>query len=192
MVNDSISPLEVIAALNEAGVRFLLVGAYGLVGWTKSSRATEDVDVIVPAKQHKKAVRTLLVAFPHLDLDDNPAVARLRDRETKEAIIDVIKPYQQLFQTALKNTHSVQSGEQSYNIPSLEMALTMKFAAMISPSRSDEKKHIDAHDFIRMIKVNTEISLEKVSELGEFVYPGGGKELLEKIAQVRQGQTLQI
>jgi hypothetical protein len=192
MVNAAIPPLEVISVLNSAKVKFVLMGAYALVGWTKTARATEDVDVVVTAKHHKKAIRALLAAFPQLELDDHPAVSRLRERESGSVAIDVIKSYQELFQVALKNTHPVTSGSETYRIPSLSMALTLKFAAMISPGRSDEKKHSDAGDFIRMVKMNAEIDLEELSALGEYVYPGGGKELVEKVDQVRAGKTLQL
>ena len=192
MVKNAIPPLEVIGVLNRAGVHFMLVGAYALVGWTKLARATEDVDVIVTARQCKKALKALLTAFPHLQLDDQPAVARLRDRESGDLVIDVIKPWQELFRVALKNTDSVSSEGQTYKIPSLEMGLAMKFAAMISPSRNDFKKHIDAADFILMVRNNPDIDLKKLETLGDSVYLQGGKELLEKVGQVRAGITLQI
>src|SRR5438477_5113005 len=76
----AVSPYEVIAALNEAGVSFVLVGAYGLGGWIKKVRATEDVDIIVAAKHHKKAIKSLLEAFTHLEVDDQTVVTRLRDQ----------------------------------------------------------------------------------------------------------------
>src|SRR5207244_3006268 len=86
-----VSPQKVIAILNKVGVSFVLVGAYGLVGWTKKPRATVDVDVVVAAKHHKKAMNALLAAFPHLEEDDHPVVTRLRDRESKDVVIDVRK-----------------------------------------------------------------------------------------------------
>jgi hypothetical protein len=155
-------------------------------------RATQDVDVLVAARGHKKAVRTLLAAFPHLEADDHPAVTRLRDRDTKALAVDVIKPNQDLFRAALKNTHVVESGGERYLIPSLEMALALKFAPMVSPNRADEEKHIDAHDFITMVKVNPDIDLDKLAELGELVYPGGGKELVDKVGAVRRGEKLHL
>jgi hypothetical protein len=188
----AVSPNEVIALLNDAGISFVLVGAYGLVGWTKKPRATEDVDVIVAAKHQRKAVRALLAAFAHLEEYDLPVVTRLRDRESKTVAIDVMKPNQQLFREAFKHTCSVTLEGQTYRIPSLEMAIAMKFAPMISLTRSDEHKYQDASDFITIIKANPSIDLEKLAELGELVYPGGGQELVEKVRQVRAGETLKL
>ncbi len=191
-VKHMIAPLDVIAVLNNAKVQFMLVGAHGLSGWTKKPRATEDVDVLVATRHHKKALRALLEAFPHLDSKDLPVVTRLRDRETGAVAIDVMKPLQNPYTVALKNTHTVTADDQTYKVPSLEMALVMKFAAMISLYRDDAKKYMDAHDFIQIVQVNPELDLEQLSELGEYVYPGGGKEIVEKVRQVRSGERMNL
>jgi hypothetical protein len=191
-VPKAILPAEVIAILNKAGINFMLVGAHGLGGWTKKPRATQDVDIVVTARHLKKAVRILLEAFPHLEAADFEVVTRLRDRETREVAIDVRKPNQPLYRAALKHTHKVRPGGQSYQVPSLEMALAMKFAPMVSPIREDAKKYMDAHDFILIVKANPDIDLEKLAELGDLVYPEGGKELLEKVRQVRAGEKLNL
>jgi hypothetical protein len=189
-VMDAIAPLDVITVLNGAGINFVLVGAYGLAGWTKKPRATEDVDVVVAARHHKKALKALLAAFPHLEADDHEVVTRLRDRETRDVAVDVMKPNQALYRETFKHAVSIRSGQQEYRIPSLEMALAMKFAPMISLTRDDAKKYMDAHDFIQMVRVNPDIDLEKLSELGDLVYPGGGQEIVEKVRQVRAGEKL--
>lgn len=191
-VANLITPLQVIAVLNAASVRFMLVGAHGLGGWTQTPRATEDVDVLVAARGHKKAVRALLAAFPHLEDEDQEVVTRLRNRENQKVAIDVLKPNQPLYREALKHAAVVQSGGQSYQVPTLEMALAMKFAPMISLAREDKKKHLDAHDFIQMVEVNANIDLEKLAALGDLVYPGGGQELVEKVRQVRAGEKLNL
>jgi hypothetical protein len=189
-VENLITPLEVIKVLNKAGVKFMLVGAHGLGGWMRKPRASEDVDVLVAMRSQKKALSALLAAFPYLDADDHPFVTRLRERESKTVRIDIMKPNQDLFREALRHTHTVQSEGQTYKIPSLEMALAMKFAPMISLNRADIDKHLDAHDFGHIIKSNENIDLEKLAELGDLVYPGGGKEIVKKVRQVRAGEKL--
>jgi hypothetical protein len=188
----AIPPSDVIAVLQKAGVSFVLVGAYGLGGWIKKPRATEDVDVIVAARHHKKAIKALLAAFARLEADDLPVVTRLRDRETHEVAIDVMKPNQQLFREVFKHTHTVSSEGQTFRIPSLEMALAMKFAPMISLHRRDADKLLDAHDFMYLVEANPQIDLKKLSELGDLVYAGGGKELIEKVRQARAGEKLNL
>ena len=191
-MENAISPLEVIAVLNRSGISFILVGAHGLGGWRKRARATEDVDVIVALRQHKKAVKALLAAFTHLTPEELPVVTRLRDRQTQEVAIDVMKPNQELFREAFKHTHTVQAKGQTYRIPSLEMALAMKFAPMISLNRKNKDKLLDAHDFMYMVDANPDIDLERLAELGELVYPGGGKEIVDKVDQVRRGEALKL
>ena len=188
----AIPPAEVIAVLQRAGISFVLVGAYGLSGWIRKPRATEDVDVVVAAKHHKKAIKALLSAFAHLEADDQAVVTRLRDRETGEVAIDVMKPNQQLYREVFKHTQSISSEGQTFRIPSLEMALAMKFAPMISLYRADIDKYQDAHDFGRMVISNPDVDFEKLAELGDLVYPGGGKEIVEKVGQVRAGEKLKL
>jgi hypothetical protein len=187
-----ITPLAVIRVLNAAKVRFMLLGAYAIGGWTREPRATKDVDVLVATRGHRKAVRALLAAFPHLQAEEHPVVTRLRDPETGSIVIDVMKPNQSLYQDALKHTHTVESEGQKYSIPSLEMALAMKFSAMISLSRSDDKKLYDAGDFVRVVKANPSIDMERLHALGQLVYNGGGDEIVEKVRDVRAGKKLRI
>ena len=101
-----------------------------------------------------------------------------------------MKTNQPLFAAGFKNAEKTSVEKQSCKIPSLEMALAMKFAPMVSIVRADYKKYMDAADFIRIVNVNPEIDLAKLEELGNLVYPGGGKEVLEKVRQIRAGEKL--
>jgi hypothetical protein len=187
-----IKPMDVIRVLNAAKVRFMLLGAHGIGGWIGKPRATEDVDVLVGTRGHKKAVRALLAAFPHLQAEDNPVVTRLRDPETGTIVIDVMKANQPLYHDALKYTHTVESEGQRYQIPSLELALATKFAAMISLSRAKRDKLQDARDFMYIVDMNPNIDLVKLHALGQLVYNGGGDEIVEKVRQVRAGEMLTL
>ena len=191
-VKNIIPPLAVITILNKERIPFMLLGAHGYGGWMQKPRATEDVDILVGARYHKKAVRVLIQAFPQLEAEEHHVVMRLLDRTTRIVLIDVMQPNQQLFREALKHAHWVTSEGQRYRIPSLEMALTMKFAPMVSLHRKDKDKFQDAHDFMYIVDSNPDIDLEKLAELGDLVYPGGGKEIVEKVRQVRAGERLQL
>jgi hypothetical protein len=187
-----IRPEDVIRVLNAAKVSFTLVGAHGLGGWTGKPRATEDVDVVVGPRHVKKAVTALTKAFPNLVVDDHPAVVRLRDRETGAVSIDVMKPNQDVIRAALKNTREVRSGRLRYKVPSLEMALALKFAPMVSLNRSELDKQQDAVDFGRIVLANSNIDLDTLAKLGELVYPSGGKEIVEMVRRVRAGEPLTL
>jgi hypothetical protein len=187
-----IAPLDVITALNRNKISFVLVGLHGLGGWMHEPRATQDVDVIVASRHHKKAVRILLDEFRNLEPVEHPAVTRLHYKETNQVAIDVMKSDQQLFRDVFKQTEKVRIGREEYRIPCLEMAIAMKFAPMVRPHRKDEDKYQDAHDFILMVKANPNIDHEKLAELGDSVYSGGGSELLEMVRRVRAGEKLNL
>jgi hypothetical protein len=191
-VPNLITPLEVIRILNAARVKFMLLGAHGLGGWMGKPRATEDVDVLIGARGHKKAVGALLTAYPHLQAEEHEVVTRLRDPETGTIVIDVMKPNQPLYRDALKFTHTVQSGGQTYQIPSLELALATKFAAMISLTRADRDKFQDVRDFMYIVDNNPDIDLAKLHLLGQLVYNGSGDEVVEMVRKVRAGEKLTL
>ena len=184
--------LDIVRVLNEARIRFVLVGAYGLSGWRQKPRATEDVDVVVAARQLKKAVKALLEAFPHLEAVDLPGVTRLRKHGTEDVVIDVMKPLQQPYREVFKYTEVVTTEGQTYRVPSLEMALVMKFAAMTSPYRAESAKHQDAHDFILMVENNPGYDREELAELGSLIYPDGGKDVVEMARKVLAGEKLNL
>jgi hypothetical protein len=187
-----IAPIEVIRILNKAKISFVLVGAYGLAGWRKESRATEDVDVVVSAKQVKKAVKVLLEAFPKLDAVDLPVVVRLKDRESLDVCIDVMKPVQQPYREVFKHTHSVTDQGHTYRVPSLAMAIVMKYSAMSSLYRADADKFQDAHDFILMVRANPDLEKSKLAELASLLYEDGGRDILEMVRKVQAGEKLII
>jgi hypothetical protein len=101
-----------------------------------------------------------------------------------------MKPNQPIIHAALKHTQTVQSGRLTYKVPSLEMALALKFAPMDSLYRAELDKQQDAVDFGRIVLNNPDLDLEKMSALGELVYPGGGKEIVELVRRVRAGEQI--
>lgn len=189
-VPDSIPLVEVIRVLNGAKVSFVLVGDHGLASWRGKPRATEDVDVVVAVRHLKKAVTALTTAFPDLETMEMPAVIRLKHRRTETVAVDLMKPLQQPYREAFKHTRVVKIGSESVRIPSLEMALVMKFSAMTSLYRADEDKYQDAHDFIRMVKNNEGFDMEKLVTIANRIYPEAGKDVADLIAKVVGGEKL--
>lgn len=187
-----ITPGQVVSVLNQHKIPFVLVGMHGLGAWMRKPRATQDVDVVVAARHVKKAVRILLNAFPALRAEDTPVVTRLKHKDSGEVLIDVMKPLQPPHRDIFKHTIKVEERGNVYRIPTLEMGLVMKFAPMVSLNRQDEDKFQDAHDFIRMVKNNPEIDFAKLEALGDLVYNGGGKEILEFVRRVRAGEKLSL
>jgi predicted nucleotidyltransferase len=188
-VEKIVTPLEVIGVLNRQKISFVLVGAHAVGGWTRMPRATSDVDLVVAERQIKKATRALLAEFPQLEARDEEVVVRLQDRASHEVLIDLIKP-RSIYRASFKYTHAVSQGGQDYRIPSLEMALATKFAAMVSPNRQDDRKHQDAADFIRIVRENADVDFDTLTQLGELIYGGAGAELCEMVQKVRAGEKL--
>jgi hypothetical protein len=183
-------PTDVIAVLNAAGVRFILMGNYGISGWRGEERATQDVDVLVGQRDHRKAVRAIHAAYPELEIADSTVVTRFLDPRTQTPLIDLMKPTQPLFKVAFRQTVLV---EGSYRIPNLEFALACKFAAMVSPYRQEKKKLLDAADFMEIVDHNpTAIRLDRLRQLGERVYPGGGDEIIRLVEDASAGRRLEF
>jgi predicted nucleotidyltransferase len=183
-----IAPADVIAVLHEAGVRFVLMGNYGITGWRGEARATEDVDILVRTRDHRKAVRAIQDAFPQLQVVDYPVVTRFLDPVTKAPLIDLMKPNQPLFKVAFRQTVLDAEG---YLIPNLEFALACKFAAMVSPNRQERKKYLDAADFMAIVESNAPaIRLDRLRRLGERVYPGGGAEIIGLVEDAKAGRRI--
>jgi hypothetical protein len=185
-----IAPADVIAVLNGAVVRFILMGNYGITGWRGEARATEDVDILVRSRDHRKAVQAIGEAFPRLRVEDFPVVTRFLDPMTAVPLIDLMKPNQLLFKVAFRQTVLDAEG---YLIPNLEFALACKFAAMVSPHRADEKKFLDAADFTSIVKKNLPaIRRPRLRRLGERVYPGGGAEIVGLVEDIKAGRRIEF
>lgn len=187
-----IPPLDVFRVLNAVNVRFLLVGIHALGGWMREPRTTPAVDILVGLRLSRRVVRVLLASFPLLRAEEHDDQTRLRDAETGQVLIEVMKANQPLYRAAFRHGHAVNWENQDYQIPSLELALTMKFAAMISATRDYADKHFDAHDFLCMVQSNADIDQRKVHALGQLVYNGGGDEIVEKVRKVRAGEKLTL
>jgi hypothetical protein len=185
-----IKPEEIIRLLNKAKVRFVLMGTYGINGYRYQTRATQDVDILVWAKDHDKAVAILRASYPRLKFEDFPVVNRFLDPKTGKPLIDVMKPENESLQAAFK--YSVWVGK-SHLIPDLEMALVSKFAAMVSPNRILSKKLLDGADFADMVETNlSKIDLRKLRRLGEKVYKGGGQEIIQLVDDIKAGRPLRF
>jgi hypothetical protein len=181
---------NVIAALNRAGIRPVLMGTHGLGGYRSEARATQDVDVLVASREVRKAVRLLEEAFPYLEVVDLPAVVRFVNPVSQNVVLDVMKPNQEAVQVVFRNTIRV---GKTHRIPTLEMALASKFVAMLSPTRKYAKKLVDLGDFVDVVQHNRQVlDLEKLRRLGDKVYPNGGKRLLEMVADIDAGRTIRI
>lgn len=122
-------------------------------------------------------------------LDDQTVVTRFIDPSSQEVVIDLMKPIN-LFQHAFDNSLKLSTGHQ---VPNLEMAIALKFSALVSRNRPEEKLHLDASDFIQIVKRNRDrVDLDRLCRLGDAVHPEGGGELLKMVEDVIAGRRLRV
>lgn len=191
-VPNYVKPLDLISALDAAGVRSFLAGSHGMGGWRQKPRAAREVVLLVAARNHTKAVRTLLAAFPHLKAEEGDLVTTLRAPDPVGVVVEVLKPVQPLLKRALVKTHTVLVEGRTLRIPSLECALALLFERMIRLDWSKAEMHEHAGDFLRIVGVNPDIDLKELAALGELVNEGAGVEVVETVTRVRAGEKLNL
>ena len=180
----NIGPQEVIDVLVAAGVKkWVLMGLHGSVGYLTQPRATQDVDVMIPYSERKRAVKAIRSAWPNLIVRELSQVVRFLDPADlgpdgkPKAVIDVMQPWGKFQETILKQ-HVLVDEETQHRIPTLEAALVAKYAAMVSPHRDREKREYDAGDFRRMVRGNYDrIRRDELRRLADEVWEGAGAEI---------------
>jgi hypothetical protein len=181
-----ITPEKVIAVLNDAGIRFVLMGTHGIGGWRSEARATDDIDFLIQKRYHRKAIRAIQHAFPHLEVKEQKFVTRFLDPKTRIVVVDLMKPGERFHQEVFRNT--VPAGR-THHVPDLEMALVCKFAAMISPHRLVKKRAVDAGDFMDIVDEHGEIiDFRKLRRLADLVCSGGGDRIEKFIEDAKAGR----
>jgi len=179
-----ITPQDVIDVLHEASVKdWVLMGLHGYVGYMPDPRATQDVDVMVPYSQRKRATKAIAARWPELVIRELSQVTRFADPGDLDAagqpkvVLDVMLPYSPFQALILKEYVSVDDQTQ-YRLPSVEAALVSKYAAMISPHRDREKREYDAADFRRIVRANHDrLQHDDLRRLAGLVWEGGGEEI---------------
>jgi len=185
-----VTPEAVIRILNRAKVKFVLMGAHGIGGWCVEPRATQDVDVLIMKRHHATAVKAMQKAFPGLIIVDLPVVTRFLDPLDEQVVIDLMKPEEDLYAEAFRSAVAV---GKSHRIPSLEVALACKYAALVSENRIARKKALDEADFISMALRNyDQIKTDVLFSLGEMAKNGGGTEVLRLVEDAKAGRRLNL
>lgn len=182
-----IGPFEIARSLNRQCISFVLVGLHGICGWMKEPRAHPDVDVLVSRHDFARATTGLARKYKNLEPVFEGMRVRLLDRETRAAAIDLFRSngwYRQVF----ANSHRVSHGGLRFRIPSGEMALAMRFRGLIDRSRPQEDRYSDAHDFLRTIKVQQSIDLDKLARLCDSAWQNGGYRVLRMVRKYRAGR----
>jgi len=188
-----VEPQALIEVLREAGIkRWVLMGLYGYVGYLAIPRATQDVDILIDEKELELAVSAILIRWPALQVDRQEVVVRFRDPGevsiTGEVmqVIDLMLPSNDCYQAVLDQYHRIDEATGN-RIPIIEAACASKYAAIVSPYRQWDRKQQDAVDLRSIFVPNYDtIDRQLLDHLGNLVYEGGGKELLEFLELAKQ------
>jgi len=198
------SPVDlnlILRSLTQKRIPFVLTGAHGIAGWTGKSRGTEDVDILAKGGRNlTRAVKAIRDLYPQLEVRNLAGVTAFFIAGEKTSVIDVTYPHRADLAETLANPTWTENKELGlrYRIPSLEEALANKYGAMLTPSRSLDKRMQDAVDFTRMVQHasdpgRTAIDSQRLEFLGEKVWPGGGGvEILRMVERVKAGQAISL
>jgi hypothetical protein len=166
----------------------MVVGAHGIVGYRSEPRATQDVDILVRKRDHRKAIAAIRKAYPKLRMVDSPVVTRFIDDRAGKVVIDLMRPAFRIYQLAFRHRVWVKD---EYCIPSLEMALVAKFAAMTAPNRPERKRLVDAGDFRDIVEFNLDsIDRYRLRRLGNRARTSGGMRILSLIDDIKAGRRM--
>ncbi len=189
---------QLLATLAGKKIPFVLTGAHGISSWTGRPRATHDVDILTKAGRNQaRAVKAIRELYPELETRVFFGVTAFFVPGEKESVIDVTYPHRRDGEETLRTGIWTEDKGVKFRVPALECALANKYGAMLSLSRDPGKRTIDAADFYNMVRTTLElgrvIDLERLVELGEMVWPGGGgEEMLRFVEEVKAGRVPSI
>jgi hypothetical protein len=192
-----VTPEEVIDCLIRAEIKnWVLMGLHGYVGYLPMPRATQDVDVMVPFSQKARTAKAIATRWPMLNQVTLPQVIRFLDPADMDSdgkpkpVIAVMLPWGKYQETILRE-HVIVDPQSQSRYPTLEAAIISKYAALVSPHRSREKKEQDAVDFRRIVRANHEaIDQGKLTTLGNQVWENGGAEVMHFIKLTLEDKPL--
>ncbi len=195
MADSPVDLNDILRTLSRKKIPFVLTGAYAIGGWTGRPRSTHDVDILVRGgRNHARAVRAMRELYPQLEVRNIGNLTAFFVPGENEAVIDVTTPHRADNVVTLETAVWITNPEGvRYRIPALEAALANKYGAMLSMGRELKKRSQDAIDFGWMVTHSIDagqqpIDLDKLTELGELVWPGGGgREILRLVAECKRG-----
>ncbi|MFA0813218.1 nucleotidyl transferase AbiEii/AbiGii toxin family protein [Microbulbifer epialgicus] len=162
--------------------------------YTGTARATVDVDFIIGGGHFDRAAKAVEANYSELRYNNKTfhvtydTTRNVKDPER----IDLVHGTQPLFREVVSN-HSVTIRDAGHviKLPSYEAAMALKYGAIVSPNRGD-KRNIDAYDLERLAKARKTSDERTLSKLGNLVFPGGGDELVDAIADMRLGKPVRL
>lgn len=181
--------LKILTTLQTKKIPFVLTGAHGIAAWTGRPRSTHDVDILVKSgRNYQRALKAIRELYPELEMHNLFGVAAFFVPGETLSVIDVTYPHRlDIAQTLETAIWSEVKGVKT-RVPRLEEALSNKYGAMLALNRDPEKRTIDSADFYAMVKHSLDegrapLDMDRLRELGELVWPGGGGDELTRLVE---------
>src|SRR3954453_9209871 len=126
------SPINVIRALNSIGVRFVLVGVFGLVGWLKEPRASQFIDVRVsPRRRKQAAIRLFEATEDAMGIGGGRDCVKIfRSVGSSTPAVRIHAREKPKHEVMLRHSLMVDCCGQEFRIPNLEFAIASTYASM--------------------------------------------------------------
>jgi hypothetical protein len=185
-----VRPETVIKVLQEAHVRFVVIGTHALNGWRDQSRATQDIDFLVRRGHHLKAINALHNRYPRLLLREETRRTRFVDPARNVGVIDLFRPVLPIFRRAFECTLETPN---HCLFLDFEATLACKFAVMVSAERDMAEKFLDAGDFMNIVEAcQDEINFAKLKELADLTGEGEGDRIARLVRAIRSGRQIKM
>jgi hypothetical protein len=152
-----------LADLLRSGIPFVVVGARAVNVYINEPRNTQDIDILT--NQYDELAEWTHREYPDLEMQTSELVIRFSDGSNP--ILDIMKPNDETFQHALKDTKQVGK----FQVVSPEALIAMKFGAIMSGHRKLARKAQDRVD-IGNILDNTKVDLRKSAQYVQHLFPG--------------------
>lgn len=195
-INDVVNPLDLAAIFEKERIAYVLIGGHMLSFYTGNIRATVDVDFIIGGSDFSRAAKVVDKAYSryihndhvyHVTYDSQQS--DLHDPER----IDLVKDGFPLFREVVNHyCYKVGAEKQQIRVPTLEAAIALKFAASISPNRSDLDKPVDHSDLLSLVRSGDCLDYSTLGKLGDYIYVGGGRELISIVKDILEGKNVSL
>jgi hypothetical protein len=154
-----------------------------MAGWIQRPGVERSFDFFVRSEHLAKAAQAMEKAIPGLSVVDGLLRKRLVIRDSKQTVANLIRPVQSPECQIFDNASRLRIGGEICFVPSLEMALAIKFAAMNSIYRPGVDQMLDAYEFALIVKHQTRVDEAKLRQLVSPLFRGAAKSVCQKIKQ---------
>lgn len=181
---------DVAEALRDVGARHALVGGLAVGALSAWPRTTTDVDLTMWAKDVPAFLDALRARFGDLEVEKYKGLSRVKDPAIDIIEADAPPLRRQTLQPEL--LQQVDLGGVSITLPVPESEMVMKYASILSLSRSREDTHQDITDLTRLILNRPEFDVAFVVRLAKVLRFRSPKETAKVFETLKAGGDISV